>query len=172
MGFAFGCFVAACGNPATPPPPTAAKKPKAPTTAEAAPTPKIDYTYNPVGKRDPFRPNTPTGRSAAEAEETPTCAEPLCQYKVDELTLVAIMSGEANPVVVLEDRAGVGYIARRFSSVGREGGKITGVSSSCITVTAYTTNLAGKSEAKKTTLCIPEDPKSAPVLDLYTGRPL
>jgi type IV pilus assembly protein PilP len=91
-------LAAACGGstPAPPPAPAKAAVAKPPPPAEAAVPSAPGYVYNPVGKRDPFR--SPEAEPAAQAALANTaCTEPLCRFDVDQLTLVAVVSGDANP---------------------------------------------------------------------------
>jgi type IV pilus assembly protein PilP len=134
-----------CGEDAPPPPPPprpaapppAAVAPAASTGAAEAPAaaPYV-YNYNPVGKRDPFRspleelgpnPNTP-------GPVTP-CNEPLCQWDIDQLKLVAVVTGDANPLAMVEDPMGRGHIVRRNTKVGRQGGKVTQILRDKVVVT-------------------------------------
>ena len=106
----------ACGGSSAPPPTPAqqakaavAKPPVAPESAgPAAPT----YVYNPIGKRDPFR--SPETEPAAQAALANTaCTEPLCRFDIDQLTLVAVVSGDANPLAAATSSAATpGWAAR------------------------------------------------------------
>src|SRR5689334_20210767 len=53
------------------------------------------YSYNPTGKRDPFRSPVDDTRASAGVIN-PVCNEPLCQFDLDQLTLVAVVTGDAN----------------------------------------------------------------------------
>ncbi len=162
----------ACGTSQPAPAPVVAR-PKAVVTAAPPPPPtsSLQYAYNPVGKRDPFRAPGPAARLSGEAEETPLCSEALCQYKLDELTVVAVMSGDANPAAMVEDRAGMGFLVHRFSKVGKEGGQVTAISRECLTVTAYVSGVDGKARPSRTEMCVRPDQRNAPVLDYLTGKP-
>jgi type IV pilus assembly protein PilP len=127
---ALALALAGCGGEAPPPPPVAprakaAETPKEQAAETAVAGPTYVYNYNPVGKRDPFR------SPVAEANETqPTgpqtaCGEPLCQWDIDQLRLVAVVTGDANPMAMVEDPMGRGHIVRRNTRMGRQGGKVT-----------------------------------------------
>jgi type IV pilus assembly protein PilP len=162
----------ACGSSA-PPPTTAAKpaavKPPPPppeTGTPAAPT----YVYNPVGKRDPFR--SPEAEPAAQAALNASCNEPLCRFDVDQLTLVAVVSGDANPLAMVQDPAGRGYFVRRNSRVGRQGGKVTQIMSDAVVITEYFTTPDGKTTANPVTLAIKSEKPPEQETDLATGKSL
>jgi type IV pilus assembly protein PilP len=146
-----------------PPPPKAAPLP--PPAASPGPV----YVYNPIGKRDPFRsPDLDLARSAAVANAT--CNEPLCKFDLDQLTLVAVVSGDANPLAMVQDPQGRGYFLRRNTRIGRQGGKVTQILRDSVTITEYFTGPDGKTNANQLTLAIKADRQAPPELDLSTGK--
>lgn len=174
---AFALALTSCGDGPTaktavppPPPKKADKKEEAPATATAS---SVTYIYNPVGKRDPFRGlyMTEGGGRAPEAGDAPeVCSDPLCRFDLNELTVVAVVSGDANPLAMVEDKTGVGHMVRRNSKIGRQGGKVTQILRDCIVVTSYITGPDGKAQPNKENMCVKADAKSAPVLDLLGGK--
>jgi type IV pilus assembly protein PilP len=96
-----------------------------------------------AGGRDPF---------VAPKEPPPdsSCAEELCRFKLDELRLVAVVSGDANPVAMVEDPFGKGIIVRRRARIGKRGGRVTAITRECITVTE---------QGEKLDLCIRAEPR-------------
>jgi type IV pilus assembly protein PilP len=166
-------MVSACGSDAPPPPPpVAASAPKKKVEA-AAPSivSTVDYSYNPVGKRDPFRSSALDFRvGQADSTETVVCNEPLCQYDLNDLNVVAVVSGDSNPMGMLEDRSGVGHIIHRNSKVGRQGGKVTQILRDCVVITSFITGADGKAQPNKTQMCVRQDKASDPVLDLLDGK--
>ena len=166
-------LVAACGGSNAPPPTPAqqakaavAKPPPAPeAAAPAAPT----YVYNPIGKRDPFR--SPEAEPAAQAALANTaCNEPLCRFDIDQLTLVAVVSGDANPLAMVQDPQGRGYFVRRNTRVGRQGGKVTQIMSDAVVITEYFTTPDGKTTANPVTLAIKTEKIPEQETDLATGK--
>ena len=136
MSGALALSLVGCGEeapPPAPPPvaaapkPAAAEAPKPKPVASASATPTYVYNYNPVGKRDPFR--SPIEDMIHEAQPTNTqvvaCNEALCQWDIDQLKLVAVVTGDANPMGMVEDPMGRGHIVRRNTRMGRQGGKVT-----------------------------------------------
>jgi len=168
--------LAACGDDTeaqtAAPAPAARKKVEA--AAPVAAAVSVDYVYSPINKRDPFRsfiidpgknnPGEPTA-------ETAVCTEPLCKVDIDELAVVAVVSGDANPLAMVEDRTGVGHIVRRNSRMGKQGGKVTQILRDCIVVTSFISGGAdGKPVANKQTMCVRTDERSAEPLDLLKGK--
>src|SRR5688572_20037103 len=96
---ALGVIGSACGEDPKPKPSStasAATKKAAPDAGAATETDltassesAVVYQYNPMAKRDPFRsPDADTVRDTATS-----CTEPLCQWELDQLTLVGVVSG-------------------------------------------------------------------------------
>ena len=165
-------FALACGSSAPPPAATAPKaaaavKPPAPPPEPAVPAAPA-YVYNPVGKRDPFR--SPEAEPATQAAINASCNEPLCRFDVDQLTLVAVVSGDANPLAMVQDPAGRGYFVRRNTRVGRQGGKVTQIMSDAVVITEYFTTPDGKTTANPVTLAIKSEKPPEQETDLATGK--
>lgn len=164
-----------CGEPPPPPKPAAAAAPAKKKVEEAAPAPEapaVEYGYNPIGKRDPFRSSSLdrlTTNDGAKLDEV-VCAEPLCQFDLDDLKVVAVVSGDANPLAMVEDKNKVGYVVRRNTKMGRQGGKVTQVLRDCVVVTSFITGPDGKAQPNKSNMCIQPDARTAPVLDLFDGK--
>lgn len=174
-GLIAATLFAACGADAPPPAatttPTAPKKKAAVADAGVSIISTVPYLYNPVAKRDPFRnlldePKSSTNEGRTEG----MCAEPLCNFDLDQLTLVAVVSGDANPVGMLEDPTKVGHLVHRNSRVGKQGGKVTQIQRDCVVVTEYFQSPDGKVNPNKVNLCIKSDKRSVPVLDLLQNK--
>ena len=167
-------LVAACGGSSSAPPPTPAQAAKAavakpPPPPEAAAPAAPTYVYNPIGKRDPFR--SPEAEPAAQAALANTvCNEPLCRFDIDQLTLVAVVSGDANPLAMVQDPQGRGYFVRRNTRVGRQGGKVTQIMSDAVVITEYFTTPDGKTTANPVTLAIKTERPPEQETDLATGK--
>jgi type IV pilus assembly protein PilP len=162
-----------CGDEATAPtaPPAALPRPKLAAQEAQGAASSVEYVYNPLNKRDPFRNLLVDGPRQSEPGLGDTvCDDPLCKFDLDELTVVAVVSGDANPLAMVEDKGGVGHIVRRNSKVGKQGGKVTQVLRDCVVVTSFVTGPDGKAQPNKQNLCVRPDVRSAPVLDLLDGK--
>lgn len=161
-----------CGEdeaPVAPLPPSAKRKTE--TAAPVAVSAEVDYVYNPLNKRDPFRPTLiETVKGPVDPGETAACTQPLCLLDLDELSVVAVVSGDANPMAMVEDRSGVGHIVRRNTSIGKQVGKVTQILRDCIVVTWFTGGADGKPQANKQNLCVKTDSRSVEPLDLLKGK--
>jgi type IV pilus assembly protein PilP len=172
-------LVAACEDQKPPPPPAAKPKPKpvevaadatSPDGGTAAAAAPYVYAYNPVAKRDPFRILFDTGTKDTNETTAPQCTEALCQYDLDQLNLVAVISGDANPVAMLEDQAQVGHIVRRNSKIGKQGGKVTQILRDCIVVTEYFTTPDGKLNPNRVNLCVKQEKSQEGIIDLLNNK--
>jgi type IV pilus assembly protein PilP len=169
-----GCEDAPKARPATTSTPaTTAPVQAAATTATAAATgPVYVYSYTPVGKRDPFRsPLEELGR-VKQTTQVSNCTDALCQWDLDQLKLVAVVTGDANPIAMVEDPMGRGHIVRRNAQMGRQGGKVTQILRDSLTVTEYLPGGAdGKVISNPVSLQLrADDEQRAPVYNLMTGK--
>ena len=167
-----------CGEDEAPPPAAAvparpqqaaAPKDKPAETPVAGPT--YVYSYNPVGRRDPFRSpiqdmvreNTQTG------PQVTSCTEPLCQWDIDQLKLVAVVTGDANPMAMVEDPMGRGHIVRRNTRMGRQGGKVTQILRDEVIVTEVITT-PERVISNPVKLELRQESQRDPAYDLMTGK--
>ena len=165
--------LAACGGqssaPPRPPPPKPAVTAAATETKEAQVVSPVNYSYNPVGKKDPFR--SPLDEMARSRSESPAqaCNEPLCAWDLDQLKLVAVVTGDANPMAMVEDPLGRGHIVRRNARMGRQGGRVTQILRDSVTVTEYIPT-EGKVIPNPVSLQLKQDKQRDPMYDLSTGK--
>lgn len=151
--------------------PRPARAPQAPAVVEPVPpAPTLVYSYNPVGKRDPFRSPLEELQRAETEGLNQACTEPLCQWELEQVKLVAVVTGDANPFAMVEDPLGRGHVVRRGSRMGRRGGRVTQVLRSSVTVTEFMPGNDGKLIANPVSLTLPTDEKKDTAYDLVTGR--
>lgn len=145
--FALAClatFVATsvgCSGPKPPkidpPPPMPKAKPKAKQEEETElEEPAEEYVFSPIGKRDPFRSFVDQLLPAQEQATDPLCGQ-LCTWELTQLRLVAVVSGMASPLAMVQDPKGDGYNLRRGASIGKRSGKVTEILRDRIVVTEY-----------------------------------
>lgn len=152
---------AACGSKPKPPPPPPA--PAAPLAAAQAATQAADekkpgeteWSYSSAGKRDPFRSFLVEARGAAGGLST-RCATPLGRYEIDQLRLVAVVTGLEDPVAMVETPTGVGYAVRRGACIGKNGGSVATVRSGEIVVAEWAVRADGTRDRTQTILTLPK----------------
>ena len=138
---ALAVLVAGCGDdvpaPAPEPTPAPAKKVEA-KADESKPeeAPPAEYAYSAVGKRDPFRSFFEDYATASESNAgvAERCG-PLCRWDLEQLRLVAVVSGTATPLAMVEDPEGRGYFVRRGSYIGKRSGKVSDIRRDVVVVT-------------------------------------
>jgi type IV pilus assembly protein PilP len=156
---AAGALLAACGEskptaprPATPAAPRAA--PAAP--APAAPSPEAEIAYSSVGKRDPFKSFVGDLRSSTGAVVT-RCNTPLGRFELDQLRLVAVITGLADPLGMVEAPTGVGYAVRKGACIGKNGGVVSTIRTGEVVVTEWAMRADGTREKTETALRLPKE---------------
>lgn len=106
----------------------AARKAKEEAEAAAAEAPKLEYVYNPVARRDPFRSSL-----ADEVQRTPPPL-PLAQYDLDQYKVVAVIWGTDTPVAMVEDPEGNGHFLKVGTIIGRNLGRVSRITEQSVVV--------------------------------------
>jgi type IV pilus assembly protein PilP len=147
------------------------EKKQAPTRAPSVPSPaaaspaKMDaapeqdvheWSYSSAGKRDPFRSFLAevesTGRGVASR-----CPTPLGRFEIDQVRLVAVVTGLDDPVAMVEAPNGVGYSLRRGACVGRNGGVVAAVRSGEVVISEWAIRADGTRDKTQTVLRLPKE---------------
>ena len=112
-----------------------------------APTGAADDAYNPIGRRDPFRPPRVNQQTLAGEARTP-----LQRYDLGQLRLVAVIYNAANPTAVVEDDAGLGYIVRVGTPIGANGGSIKAIEQGKVRVQEESIDFYGERQTSEVVL--------------------
>jgi type IV pilus assembly protein PilP len=153
----------ACGDkPPPPPPPRPAAAPAlqaaAPAPATAAPAqkpPEQEWAYSSVGKRDPFK-SFLSELSVQAGSLATRCATPLGRYEVEQLKLVAVVTGLEDPLAMVQAPNGVGYTLRRGACIGKNGGVIAAVRSGEVVISEWAIRADGTRDHTQTVLRLPK----------------
>jgi type IV pilus assembly protein PilP len=156
----------ACGD-AKPPPPRPAAAPAAAVvqsaaaqTASAAADAKKpaepEWSYTSAGKRDPFR-NVLADLERGQGSLATRCATPLGRFEVEQLKVVAVVTGLEDPVAMVEAPNGVGYSVRRGACIGKNGGVVAAVRSGELVVSEWTVRADGTRDRTQTVLRLPRE---------------
>ena len=151
-------LAAACSKTAQRAP--AAAKPAAPASAAAAPAAPApaaepDWAYSSVGKRDPFRSWVAELQAGNAALQT-RCATPLGRFELEQLKLVAVVTGLEDPVAMVEAPNKVGYAIRRGACIGKNGGVVAAVRSGEVVVSEWAVRADGTRDRSQTVLRLPK----------------
>lgn len=162
----------ACGifddDPVAPPPaapaPAAEAPPKKPAPVVAK-KPEVEETKRkeyPQGRRDPFvfSPPPPTTEDAQEDREL----GPLEHFEVNQLKLVAIVTGTALPKAMLVDSTGFGHVAKEGDRIGRNGGRITAIRDNEVEITVSPSQASASDDPDSAEDGNPEETESAPII--------
>lgn len=145
----------------------------------------IGFVYVPVNKRDPFRAPyltqsdvpTPSSTQKRQLVVEKKKREPqteLEKYELDQLTVVATITGVANPTAMVQDPKGIGHIVRRGTVIGRNAGRVQRIHSDGIIIEQESRDDAGRKLISRVKLRIKLDEtgESATGRILLEGRPV
>lgn len=154
---------AGCGEEEAPPPPPKAAGPASPVPGAAAPgaeaaaaggeTPTV-YTYNAVGKRDPFRTYF---AEADEIDEANKNQSELQRFDIDQLKLVGVVVGTATPTAMVEDPSGQGHVVRVGTLMGKHWGQVKHIRRGEIIIQEEFRDFTGRRVSHLVPLRIPEE---------------
>jgi len=158
-----GLMLAGCGGDEAPPPP-ADPAPKIAKAAKAAKTANVatdvlaavelddSYSYNPIGKRDPFR-----SFIAGQREDDIVSPTPLQRFEVDQYDLVGIVWGGANPRAMVQDPEGTGHVVVLGTYIGKNWGKVTQITSKELVITEEYQTIEGELVTNQVIMDLPFD---------------
>jgi type IV pilus assembly protein PilP len=154
-------LLAACGDkkPVRP----AAQGPAVPAAAAASARPaeqqkaeQPEWSYSSVGKRDPFR-SFLAEIERGQASLGTRCGTPLGRFELEQLKLVAVVTGLEDPVAMVEAPSGVGYSVRRGACIGKNGGVVAAVRSGEVVVSEWAVRADGTRDRTQTVLRLPKE---------------
>jgi type IV pilus assembly protein PilP len=114
------------------------------------------FTYNPIGKRDPFRSfieimrDTATPKQLRQLEKTE-------KFELNQYTLVALVSGTSQPRAMVEDPEGYGHVLKIGTRLGTNGGRVTRISSTLVVVVEEYRSPTGERIRVPITIRLPQD---------------
>ena len=162
MGLLF--LVASCGGGTSPPPlqkggiPSAVSKKVEPVKpvekketekTETKKKEEVEYSYNPVGKPDPFRPFIQI-TSMRETRTVPLT--PLQKYEITQLKLVAIITAPEGNIALVEDTAGKGYFIKKGTEIGKNEGKVVKILKDRVIIEELYQDVWGQTKNNEVTL--------------------
>lgn len=102
--------------------------------AEVAAAPPVaeDYSYNPIGKRDPFR--SFIARDVVAPLDAGELG-PLQMWELDQFRLVAIVWGQDRSTAMVQDPEGIGHVVEVGTLIGKNWGRVTQIRAEELVVT-------------------------------------
>jgi type IV pilus assembly protein PilP len=125
-------------------------EPKAGEKLEVAKKGEPEYTYNPAGKPDPFKPFIQLTPIKAGARGVPLT--PLQRYETNQLKLVAIISAREGNVALVEDSAGKGYFLKKGTAIGKNDGKVTQILKDRVVIQELEQDISGQAKQSEVLL--------------------
>jgi len=122
----------------------------------AAKGPEVEVPYSYVGKRDPFKSFLADLR-VTSGPVSARCRTPLGRFELDQFRLVAVVTGLADPVAMVEAPTGVGYSIHRGACIGKNGGVVAAIRSSEVVVSEWAIRADGSQEKTQTVLRLPRE---------------
>lgn len=110
---------------------------------------QFDYTYNPIQKRDPFKPYEGEVTYFEEGERTP-----LERFALSQLQLTAVVWGIAEPLALVRAPDGQDYIVKREMKIGRNSGRVSRITKKELVVAEEYRDPLGKLIVKETPLLL------------------
>ena len=112
----------------------------------------VEYSYNPAGKPDPFKPFiqlTPVKRVSGRLPLTP-----LQKFDVSQLKLVAIISTPEGNIALVEDATGKGYFIKKGTLVGKNDGKVTKILKDKVIIEEVYQDVLGRTKTNEISLSL------------------
>lgn len=114
--------------------------PKSPVIPQIVQGETDTFVYSAIGKRDPFR--SPLDDLIVNHVSEGRC--PLCRWQVDQLKLVAVITGTGSPMAMVEDPNGVGHVVRQGMVIGKQAGRVSTIQRDQLVVTETSHDPFGK----------------------------
>jgi type IV pilus assembly protein PilP len=110
---------------------------------------ELEFSYNPVGKADPFKPFI-----QLTPEKLPKSAflTPLQKYDISQLKLVAIITLPEGNVALVEDQQARGYFLKRGTAIGRHEGKVKAILKDRVIIEEAYSDVLGQAKVNETSL--------------------
>jgi type IV pilus assembly protein PilP len=112
----------------------------------------VEYSYNPAGKPDPFKPFiqlTPAKKVSGSLPLTP-----LQKFDISQLKLVAIISTPEGNIALVEDATGKGYFLKKGTLVGKNDGKVTKILKDKVIIEEVYQDVLGRTKTNEISLSL------------------
>ena len=108
-----------------------------------------EYSYNPAGKPDPFKPFI---QLASRRGSRTAAVTPLQKFDISQLKLVAIISTSDGNIALVEDATGKGYFLKKGTWVGRNDGKVTKILKDTVIIQEVYQDIFGQTKTSEISL--------------------
>ena len=118
-----------------------------------------EYSYNPIGKRDPFRSFLSLTTDSSIIDDIPRT--PLQRYDIEQYELTGIIWGIDRPRALVEDPEGIGHVMEMGTYIGKNWGKVTQIEENSVVITEEYTTMDGELVVKPIELRLRNDSNSS-----------
>jgi type IV pilus assembly protein PilP len=118
---------------------------------------EVKYSYNPKGKRDPFKPvisKATVGESKRKGERLTLLLTPLQRYKYNQLKLIGIIWRDDKNIAaaMVEDPEGKGYVLKKGTLLGENNGRVINILKDRVIIEEVYRNNSGKIKTRTASL--------------------
>jgi type IV pilus assembly protein PilP len=111
---------------------------------------EAEYSYNPAGKPDPFKPFI----QLASVRGTRTALTPLQKFDISQLKLVAIITSPGGNIALVEDVTGKGYFLKKGTWIGKNDGKVTKILKDKVIIEEVYQDIFGQTKTNEISLSL------------------
>lgn len=111
---------------------------------------ETEYSYNPAGKPDPFKPFIQLTSVRESSRNVPLT--PLQRYEISQLKLVAVISAPEGNVALVEDGSGKGFFIKKGTAIGKNDGKVTKILQDKVIIEELYQDILGQTKGSEVSL--------------------
>jgi type IV pilus assembly protein PilP len=112
---------------------------------------EAEYSYNPAGKPDPFKPFI---QLASRGGSRTAPATPLQRFDISQLRLVAIICSSQGNIALVEDATGKGYFLKKGTWIGKNDGRVIKILRDTVIVQEVYQDIFGQTKTNEISLSL------------------
>lgn len=112
---------------------------------------EAEYSYNPAGKPDPFKPFI---QLASRGGSRTVPATPLQKFDISQLKLVAIITTPEGNIALVEDATGKGYFLKKGTWIGKNDGRVTKILKDTVIIQEVYQDIFGQTKMNEISLSL------------------
>jgi type IV pilus assembly protein PilP len=145
----WGCTGSEEESPPPPEPPLFQRKPRAPKANQQADQAKqegeLSYSYDPTGRRDPFKSLISPKKGPSETkEEVVEIVSPLQEYDLSSLTVVGVVWGALGKRAMVRTPDGKGYTVTENVPIGKGRSRVVQITQEGLVIEVISRDSSGK----------------------------
>jgi type IV pilus assembly protein PilP len=112
---------------------------------------EAEYSYNPAGKPDPFKPFI---QLASRSGSRTAPVTPLQNFDISQLKLVAIITTSEGNIALVEDSTGKGYFLKKGTWIGKNDGKVIKILKDAVIIQEVYQDIFGQTKTNEISLSL------------------